>query len=58
MSIDSHIDSGCQRCTPETGRHPGCHAKCERYLEFVKKNNEIKKKENDYRERLKYQRII
>jgi hypothetical protein len=58
MSIDSSIDNDCQGCTPETGRHPGCHAKCEKYLKFVEKNKEIKKKENEYRDRLKFQRII
>lgn len=23
----------CMYCTPETGRHPGCHATCEYYSE-------------------------
>ena len=23
----------CMYCTPETGRHPGCHATCKHYAE-------------------------
>lgn len=22
----------CKNCTTETGRHPGCHAECEKYI--------------------------
>lgn len=25
------MDDPCFFCTTETGRHPGCHAECERY---------------------------
>ena len=34
----------CMYCTPETGRHPGCHDTCERYAEDKAKDEAEKKK--------------
>ena len=34
----------CMKCTFETGRHPGCHAECEKYIEWTKQNDEKRKK--------------
>ena len=39
----------CKYCTEETGRHPGCHSKCEEYIEEkqrLDKFNERKRNEN------------
>lgn len=43
--MSARITEHCKRCTKETGRHPGCHSKCERYKEYReeidKRNREI-----------------
>ena len=31
---DVYVPSPCRHCTAETGRYPGCHDKCDRYIEF------------------------
>ena len=46
MSIRG-VNPPCKDC-PD--RHIKCHASCERYLEYKKKNNEERQK--DYKERL------
>ena len=48
----AHIPSPCRQCTKETGRHPGCHGKCKKYISFRKeldeKSAEIRKAKEDY----------
>lgn len=31
----------CKKCTVETGRSPTCHSKCDRYLKWRRKLDEI-----------------
>lgn len=41
----------CKNCTFETGRRPGCHDHCEKYLEEREKHYKAKaleKKDKDY----------
>lgn len=45
MTFHSNIRCDCYGCTPATGRHPGCHSTCEKYKDFRKRNDEVKKKE-------------
>ena len=40
---DVWIPIPCKKCTKETGRYPGCHSKCERYLDFREKLDTKKK---------------
>ena len=45
----------CYKCTPETGRHPGCHATCTRYKDErvqIDLENEERRKERDIRDYL------
>lgn len=34
----------CKACTPETGRHPGCHSTCEKYQTERARHDELKNK--------------
>ena len=41
---DIWVPIPCKKCTTEIGRYPGCHSKCEKYLDFKNQLEEKKKK--------------
>ena len=51
---DVYIPVPCKGCIPDTGRYPGCHSKCEKYISYrmeMDKKKEIVRqaKEDIYR---------
>lgn len=40
---DMYIKPPCRDCTKETGRYPGCHDHCEKYIDYRRTLEEKKK---------------
>ena len=36
----------CAECKIENGRHPGCHAKCQKYIDWRKEYDDDMQKKN------------
>lgn len=44
------IETPCKKCTKDTGRYPGCHGKCKKYLRFREEWDRKKETEKKARE--------
>lgn len=50
---DVYLLAPCKKCTSETGRKPGCHSKCEKYISYKaameEKRELVRKAKEEYR---------